>query len=139
MNHDLYIFHTLVPSNTSSASGSRQLRVSSSLPSQDHNLNSSQFCHSWNAGHCRWPFGRCRFRHACEVCTEGKPSLTSLHRGERRSRSPTPKRKKNASGGDPQLSSSFDSAHSSSGFGSQAVVSRSSLLRSSSSSSCGHP
>ena len=45
---------------------------------------------------------------------------------------------KNISGTEPQLSSSFDCAHSSSGFGSQAMVSCSSLLCSCSSFSCGY-
>ena len=46
MNHELYNFLTLVPSNTSSALSSHQLRASSSLTNQGHNPTSFQFFHS---------------------------------------------------------------------------------------------
>ena len=49
-----------------------------------------------------------------------------------------PQHRKNVSGADPRFSSSFLCVYSSSSFGSQAVVSCSSLLRSTSSSSCGY-
>ena len=49
-----------------------------------------------------------------------------------------PQHRKSVSGADPRFSSSFYCVYSSSGFGSQAVVSCSSLLRSTSSSSCGY-
>ena len=43
-------------------------KASASHSALDHTPTSSQFCYSWNEGHCRWPFGRCRFRHACQDC-----------------------------------------------------------------------
>ena len=57
MNADLYNFHTRVPSSSTTQSSTSSFGTSG-------NTNSTQFCHSWNAGNCRWPFGRCRFRRA---------------------------------------------------------------------------
>ena len=69
--------------------------------------------------------------------TDGKPALTSLCR-ENAGLGHPPQPGKNISSADTPLSSSFECVHSFSGFCSQAVVSCSSLLHSSSSSSCGH-
>ena len=55
MNPDLYNFHTLV--QTPSSSGTSHPKASASHSGLDHTPTSSQFCHSWNEGHCRWPFG----------------------------------------------------------------------------------
>ena len=78
MNPDLYNFHTLVPS--SCASSTHQPKALSLPQGLDHNPRSTQFCHSWNAGECRWPSGRCRFRHACEAFS-GDHRSTSAHTG----------------------------------------------------------
>ena len=136
MNPDLYNY-TLVQCNTCSV---RHLRVPSALTGQDHNPKSSQFCHSWNARECRWPFGRCQFRHDCEDCRgEHRRQVCPYQftQGKRRSRSPTPTMKKHQQRWSP-APLSFGCVHSFSGFCSQAMVSCSSWLRSSSTSSCGH-
>ena len=91
MNPDLYNFHTLV--QTPSSSGTSNPKGSASYSGLDHTPNSSQFCHSWNEGHCRCPFGRCRFRHACQDCQGDHRSVSCpfrTSRATRRSRSPTP-------------------------------------------------
>lgn len=91
MNPDLYNFHTLV--QTPSSSGTSHPKASASHSGLDHTPTSSQFCHSWNEGHCRWPFGRCRFRHACQDCQGDHRSVSCpfrTSRATRRSRSPTP-------------------------------------------------
>lgn len=98
MDHDLYHFCTLVSSNTCSASSIlRQLRESSSLTSQDHNPNSSQFCHSWNAGNVIGLLAVVGFATPVMFAarsTNGKPALTSLHSGNAGLGHPTPAEKK---------------------------------------------
>ena len=92
MHPDLYNFHTRSPVTTSAASGSSTssaLSLTAPLGSSG-NPRSSQFCHSWNAGHCRWPFGGCRFRHSCEACHGDHPSINCPHRSARRNRSRSP-------------------------------------------------
>ena len=66
---DLYNFHTRSPVTTSAASGSSTSSASSLTEplGSSGNPRSSQYCHSWNDGRCRWPFGRCRFRHSCGI------------------------------------------------------------------------
>ena len=66
MNPDLYNFHTLL--QTPSTSGNSRAKASALHSGLDHNQNLSQFCHSWNAGCCQWLFGCCQFCHACEEC-----------------------------------------------------------------------
>ncbi|CAH3169850.1 unnamed protein product [Porites lobata] len=86
MHPDLYNFHTRSPVTTSTASGSSTSSASSlSEPlGSSGNPRSSQYCHSWNDGRCRWPFGRCRFRHSCESCHGTTPHpLPSPVRAER--------------------------------------------------------
>ena len=69
--------HTRSPATTSAASGSStssalsltEILASSGIP------RSSQYCHSWNDGRCRWPFDRCRFRHSCETCHGDHPRI----------------------------------------------------------------
>lgn len=77
MNADLFKFYTRSPASSSTSS-----RLATSLsstpaepwvPSGSHHSN--QYCHSWNEGHCRWPFGRCRFHHLCETCGRHHPSI----------------------------------------------------------------
>ena len=92
MHPDLYNFHTRSPVTTSAASGSSTssaLSLTAPLGSSG-NPRSSQFCHSWNAGRCRWPFGDCRFRHSCEACHRDHPSISCPHRSARRDRSHSP-------------------------------------------------
>jgi len=91
---------------------------------------------------CHWSFGHCQFCHACEVCSvehwwQACPyQSTQL---ECWSWSPNPSTEKMSVVlilGSPHHY--FNCVYSSSGSGSQAVVSCSSLLHSTSSSSCGH-
>ena len=92
MHTDLYNFHTRAPYSTSPRSST----ATSSIEA-DHNPQSSQICFSWNAGQCRWPFGRCRFRHACELCNGEHRRQTCPYQSSQaagRSRSPTPPRSK---------------------------------------------
>ena len=93
MNPDLYNFNTRSPATTSAASGSS---TSSALslaepPTSSGNPQSSQYCHSWNDGCCRWSFGRCRFRHSCESCNGDHLRIHCPHRPAHRawSRSPS--------------------------------------------------
>ena len=92
MHPDLYNFHTRSPVTTSTASGSSTSSASSlSEPlGSSGNPRSSQYCHSWNDGRCRWPFGRCRFRHSCESCHGDHPRIHCPHRSARRERSRSP-------------------------------------------------
>lgn len=77
MNPDLYNFHfTSAPTPTT-----RQLLQSSSSSSATISLSRERghkilYCHSWNEGLCCWPFGRCRFQHACQKCDR---ELSVLH------------------------------------------------------------
>lgn len=125
MNHDLYNFHALIPNHSSSTASSHQTKESSASSSQSHNPNSSQFYHPWNDELCRWPFGCCRFRHSHHVLT----SLRQEPDGPDRLLHP----EIGVNGVEPQHFSLVNSVHSSSNFCSQAIVSRSSLLNSSSS------
>ena len=92
MHPDLYNFHTRSPVTTSAASGSStSSALSLTMPlGCSGNPRSSQFCHSWNAGRCRWPFGGCRFRHSCEACHGDHPSINCPLRSARRDRSRSP-------------------------------------------------
>ena len=69
MNLDLYNFHLRSPTSSSlqprpsSLSGFPQ---SSSCSPDSHRR--TPFCHSWNAGQCWRPCGRCRFCHNCSNC-----------------------------------------------------------------------
>ena len=96
MHPDLYNFHTRSPVTTSTASGSSTSSASSlSEPlGSSGNPRSSQYCHSWNDGRCRWPFGRCRFRHSCESCHGDHPRIHCPHRSARRERSRSPSQSK---------------------------------------------
>ena len=68
MNLDLYHFHLRTqPSATPPALSAPSPRSSQSPASQEFGP-SPPFCLSWNQGQCRWPFGRCRFRHCCSNC-----------------------------------------------------------------------
>ena len=77
MNADLFNFHTRSPaypsstlsSTTSSASTPKEPQV----PSES--CQSSQYCHSWNHGCCRWPFGHCKFHHSFESLDRHHPSI----------------------------------------------------------------
>ena len=94
MHPDLYNFHTRSPA----ASGSSKFSASSltePLGSSD-NPWSSQYCHSWNDGRCRWPFGCCRFRHSCESCDGDHPRIHCPQRSARRERSRFPSQSKGA-------------------------------------------
>ena len=92
MHPDLYNFHTRSPVTTSAASGSSTSSASSLTEplGSSGNPRSSQYCHSWNDGRCRWPFGRCRFRHSCESCHGDHPRIHCPHRSARRERSRSP-------------------------------------------------
>ena len=93
MNADLFNFHTRSPSTLSSSGSAPSPAASSTVvTTSSGSPNSSQYCHSWNAGRCRWPFGRCRFRHSCESCNGDHPRLRCPHHPARtaRSRSPSP-------------------------------------------------
>ena len=89
MHPDLYNFHPRSPVNTSAASGSSTSSASSltELLGSSGNPRSSQYCHSWNDGRCRWPFGPCRFRHSCESCHGDHPRIHCPHWSARRERS----------------------------------------------------
>ena len=91
MSPDIYNFHTLV--QTPYSSGTSHPKASAAYSGLDHTPTSSQFCLSWNEGHCRWPFGCCRFRHACQDCQGDHRSVSCpfrTSRPPRHSRSPTP-------------------------------------------------
>ena len=92
MHPDLYNFHTRSPVTTSAASGSStSSALSLTVPmGSSGNPQSSQYCHSWNDGRCRWPFGRCRFRHSCEACHGDHPSINCSHRSAQRDQSCSP-------------------------------------------------
>ena len=96
MHPDLYNFHTRSPVTTSAASGSSTSSASSLTEplGSPGNPRSSQYCHSWNDGRCRWPFGRCRFRHSCESCHGDHPRIHCPHRSARRERSRSPSQSK---------------------------------------------
>ena len=96
MHPDLYNFHTKSPVTTSAASGSSTSSASSLTEplGSSGNPRSSQYCHSWNDGRCRWPFGRCRFRHSCESCHGDHPRIHCPHRSARRERSRSPSQSK---------------------------------------------
>ena len=96
MNPDLYNFHTRSPATTSAASGSSTASALSLAepPTSLDNPLSSQYCHFWNDGRCRWPFGRCRFRHSCESCNGDHPRIHCPHRPARRARSRLPSQSK---------------------------------------------
>ena len=80
---NLYNIHTRSPTTTSAAPGSSNPSNSSawslteSLASSG-NPQSNQYCHSWNDGHCHWPFGHCRFRYSCETCNGDHPRIHCL-------------------------------------------------------------
>ena len=88
---DRYNFQTRSPATTSAASGSSTSSTSSLTEplACSGNPRSSQYCHSWNDGRCRWPFGRCRFRHSCESCHVDHPASTALT-GPRGENGPAP-------------------------------------------------
>lgn len=101
MNLDLYNFHTRAGGidslTTPMPTPPRQSTMESSGPSaKSQNARSSQYCHSWNDGQCRWPFGRCRFLHRCESCNGDHPAVNCPYRGgsdasrRPRERSPPP-------------------------------------------------
>ena len=92
MNLDLYHFHLKTPpTSTPPAPPSPSLKSSQvPAPSQDFSPQ-PPFCLSWNEGQCRWPFGRCRYRHCCSNC-EGehhKINCPFLRSTSQRSRSPS--------------------------------------------------
>ena len=96
MHPDLYNFHTRSPAATPAATGSSTspaLSLTEPLASLG-NPRSSQYCHSWNDGRCRWPFGRCRFRHSCERCHGDHPRIQCPGRSARRDRSRSPSQSK---------------------------------------------
>ena len=64
MNLELYNFHLQPPPIPTT----HQPLSSSSSPSAHLRYPTTKYCHSWNDSMCRWPFGRCRFLHACEKC-----------------------------------------------------------------------
>ena len=99
MNLDRYNFHTRASSSLSTpptqVNQPRQATSATpqSFPDNRRSLATTQYCHSWNDGNCRWPFGRCRFRHACESCDGEHPKINCPYRGsnaKRRVRSPSP-------------------------------------------------
>ena len=92
MNADLYNFHTRSPSASTSLPAPAPLLASpsSGAPAATGNSSATQYCHSWNDGRCSWPFGRCRFRHACESCDGDHRSTLCPHRPPRRARSRSP-------------------------------------------------
>ena len=89
MHPDLYNFLARSPVNTSAASGSSTSSAWSltELLGSSGNPRSSQYCHSWNDGRCRWPLGPCRFRHSCESCHGDHPRIHCPHWSARRERS----------------------------------------------------
>lgn len=96
MNADLFNFHTRSPASLLTTPG--PATSSSSTPAKPRvpsgSRQSNQYCHSWNDGHCRWPFGRCRFRHSCETCDRDHPSIHCLQRPAHRARSRSPSQSK---------------------------------------------
>lgn len=101
MNLDLYNFHTRVvcieSTTTPQPTPLRQSSTETSGPSVkgQNRQRASRFCHSWNDhGHCRWPYGQCRFLHKCESCSGDHPSVKCPYRGggsaSHRERSPPP-------------------------------------------------
>jgi hypothetical protein len=88
MNLDLYNFHTRVvcieSTTTPQPTPLRQSSTETSGPSVkgQNRQRASWFCHSWNDhGHCRWPYGQCRFLHKCESCSGDHPSVKCPYRG----------------------------------------------------------
>ena len=71
MNLDLYNFHTRSPVGSSSHPLLQHRR--SSQFSYTDAPKSPHYCHSWNDGECRWPFGRC-----CFVTPAGHAMETTL-------------------------------------------------------------
>ena len=98
MNLDLYNFHLRSPAMASPLPPrSSSSTASAPLPaaSRDTSLV-PPFCHSWNYGQCRWPFGRCKYRHRCSNC-EGEHTQINCpfpNSSGARSRSPQPRRER---------------------------------------------
>ena len=114
----LYNSHKRSLATTSAALGtsiSSALSLTEPLASSG-NPQSSQYCNSWNDdGRCRWPFGRCRFRHSCETFHGDSPRIHCPHCSARRERprSPSPSKGVTAVARPPLLANSavhsFDS------------------------------
>lgn len=68
MNLDLYHFHLRSPASAIPPAWSAPSPRSSQSPASQESGPPLPFCLSWNEGQCRWPFGRCRFRHCCSNC-----------------------------------------------------------------------
>lgn len=76
-NSDLNNFHlrsaaTLTTRQLLQSSASSFATVSSSHKRRPE----TPYCHSWKEGMCCWPFGRCRFRHACQKCDGEHPGVS---------------------------------------------------------------
>ncbi|CAH3187655.1 unnamed protein product [Porites lobata] len=87
MNLDLYNFHLRSPAMASPPPPwSSSSTASSPLPAALRDTSVvPPFCHSWNDGQCRWPFGRCKYRHRCSNCEGEHTQINSLpHRCSRR-------------------------------------------------------
>ena len=77
INLDLHNFHTgsLIASQHSPFLTSPSCLSSQSVsPISKRSLECIPHCHSWNQGTCRWPFGGCRYCHACKHCDGDQPS-----------------------------------------------------------------
>ena len=70
MNLDLYNFHLRSPTLASPPLPRLSFSMASTpFPTASHDTSLvPPFCHSWNDGQCRWPFGRCKYRHHCSNC-----------------------------------------------------------------------
>ena len=94
MNLDLCNFHLTSPALASSLPPlPRSFSSTASAPSSVASLDSSlvpPFCYSWNDGQCRWPFGRCKYRHRCRNCEDDHTQINCpfLNPSGARSRSP---------------------------------------------------
>ena len=101
MNLDLYNFHTRAGAIESTVASQptppNQSSTGTPGPSAkgQNRHRASRYCHPWNDhGHCRWPYGQCRFLHKCESCSRDHPSVKCPYQGggsaSRRVRSPPP-------------------------------------------------
>ena len=101
MNLDLYNLHTragaIESTVTSQSTPPNQSSTGTPGPStkSQNSHRASRYCHSWNDhGHCRWPYGQCRFLYKCESCRGDHPSVKCPYQGggsaSRRERSPPP-------------------------------------------------
>ena len=97
MNLDLYNFHlgSPAPVTTQQSPNSSSTTVAAGRGYSSRLLSlppPPPLLHSWNNGHCRWPFGECHYCHVCNSCDGDHPKVSCpFHSsGVFCSRSPSP-------------------------------------------------